>query len=383
MLTRILVVVLMVAGLLLTMSSLRLHRETIERFEVETPAPAGPEDPAPVRQMVIPEGSTPEELTMGAKIIDTYSKVLQRMPSSVEYRTAMLNVGEDLEQKLYNSAEFTRLTKTQTNTTFPELTKIIYDLRLIRKVIEIYKKQLGKEPYPSLRLPLKDAFVYLNHSEAAFTQMLRSPSYPKWEGEMIQNPLVGRIDVEASIEENFRRDTLMRLAAQASTSTATKKKAAAAAAAADEGEVKKVSGEQLVLQKPNVYIITTGGASVSNIKDLDKLVAASASSAGGERAVGEKDTDMQCMLDSIQKQDFRKRLYFDKNDLVLRPEFSWKMPERAPPVCTNPPGSKPVQVAPVLEGSKLLLGTPLEEAVTETGVGSIMPKFEFKEYITI
>ena len=37
---------------------------------------------------------------------------------------------------------------------------------------------------------------------------------------------------------------------------------------------------------------------------------------------------------------------------------------------------------PLLASSKLLLGTPLDDAA-DTQVGSIMPKFEYKEYVEL
>ena len=54
-------------------------------------------------------------------------------------------------------------------------------------------------------------------------------------------------------------------------------------------------------------------------------------------------------------------------------------PPYKPPICTSL-GQKQLEM-PVFTESKLLFqGTELERAFTDTQVGSIMPKFEYKEY---
>ena len=67
-------------------------------------------------------------------------------------------------------------------------------------------------------------------------------------------------------------------------------------------------------------------------------------------------------------------------DMVLRPEFAWAIPQPQPPVCYSL-GQKPI-VQPLMNSSRLLLGTPLDDA-NDTQVGSILPKFEFKPYIDL
>ena len=67
-----------------------------------------------------------------------------------------------------------------------------------------------------------------------------------------------------------------------------------------------------------------------------------------------------------------------RGEMVLIPELAWSVPMKQPPVCTSL-GQKPM-IQPLYENSSLLLGTPIDE---DTSVGTIMPKFEYKEYINI
>ena len=68
---------------------------------------------------------------------------------------------------------------------------------------------------------------------------------------------------------------------------------------------------------------------------------------------------------------------------IILPEMAWAVPQPRAPVCTSL-GQAPL-IQPVMTESKLLLqGLPVNEAATQTGVGSIMPKFKpMQQYVTV
>jgi len=70
-----------------------------------------------------------------------------------------------------------------------------------------------------------------------------------------------------------------------------------------------------------------------------------------------------------------------QGDMVLRPEYSWSVPTQRTPVCTTL-GLKQ-HIEPVVLNSTLMNGTNLEEAATGTSVGSIMPKFDYRNYVEL
>lgn len=70
------------------------------------------------------------------------------------------------------------------------------------------------------------------------------------------------------------------------------------------------------------------------------------------------------------------KMAHDYDDMVLRHDQLWKMPERRPPVCKMD-SKKKCSVNPV-EVQSALIGTLLNDA-SDTSVGSILPKFHFKE----
>ena len=357
--------------------------------------------------MEIPEGNTDEENELATQIITIYQQVLNRSPSSREFQDKFdaINTGslsiEGLQMQLFSSPEYSRMIKVQMNSTAPELLKITNDLVVIRKVISLYNSVFGKEPYPTLRLPLKDAYVYLNFKDEAFLEMLHAPLYKKWESFVLQTPNMGRVDVEASIETYFIRDTLLRKAGQlpdqqSATRTGTVVKKPTTGSGSATGANVNVNGDglvtedgKIVLERPNIFIIQGGDAQTITRaiqgQSIDNLGATSGA------PVTHSDGSIDPMIQSIQSKAFNRdipatavsyeqegRVYYPESKLVLRPEFAWAGPLRTPPVCTTLK-SEPVTVGPMLESSKLLLGTPLNEAIN-TEVGTIMPKFEYMPY---
>ena len=72
----------------------------------------------------------------------------------------------------------------------------------------------------------------------------------------------------------------------------------------------------------------------------------------------------------------KERLAHEYDDMVLRHDQLWKMPERRPPVCKMN-SKKKCSVNPI-EVQSSLLGTLLDDS-KDTKVGSILPKFTYKE----
>jgi hypothetical protein len=70
------------------------------------------------------------------------------------------------------------------------------------------------------------------------------------------------------------------------------------------------------------------------------------------------------------------KLAHEYDDMVLRHDQLWRMPERYPPVCKMN-SKKKCPINPV-EVQSALLGTLLDDA-TNTKIGSIMPPFKYKE----
>lgn len=298
------------------------------------------------------------------KILKVFKEILYRQPSGEElinYKRQISN-GEmtllGLRQKLLDSEEYERLIKTQTNVLAPELNKMLSDKLLIEKIAKIYKEEKKKQLPEGLIYPYKDVYVYLEYNEYAFRAFLRSKKYKEFEEDVLRLPKPTKEQVLQLFDEKF--------------------------------EKKEIIARGVELKKKDD--IKYGNAKEEGCERIE----GASPSRKIQRTVYDKDSESESMLKSMEcsskevfdKDLIAKNLECDnhirinlthKGDMVLRPEYEWSVPQQRAPVCTTL-GQKPL-VQPVFVNSSLLLGTNLEDA-EDTQIGSIMPKFQFQEYVT-
>lgn len=317
------------------------------------------------------------DFTLEEQIIRVYQEVLQRMPTSSELVEHTRSITDNtltiqgLEQKLIDSDEYQRVIKMQTNELAPELRKMISDRALMDMVSTIYQQERKSKIPENMVLPLKDIYVYLDYNEYALRAMLRTQTYPRFQEDVLATQDLDKTKLMEIFNRYYKKEKLMDEG----------KKIAEAMLAAQSGTGKKnLSG--------------TGAGSGNAPKPTP-----SSASLQTSCSVSDKDSNMDPMLQNILKcaanvfdKDQAARILNDQSnmvkfpvrthfgEMVLRPEQAWTVPNKQVPVCTTL-GARPM-VQPVMTNSKLLLGTSLEDS-KDTQVGSIMPKFEYNEYVNI
>jgi hypothetical protein len=321
------------------------------------------------------------QMGLEEEIMSLYSEILQRSPSSVELISASRDISsgklttDGLRQRLMDSDEYARIIKLQSNSLTPELPKIIADKELLHKIIAIYREE-KKLPVPNEAiLPLKDVYIWLNYNEYAFRAFLQDTAYPNFESDVLRNDTLDAVILKEMVEKTFEKKDLEE-AGVAIAETIAKQKAALTASNLDGSGIATSAG-------------TVGDGGVSGVSSQDSTM----------RTVVDQDSDMTPMVNGImtnadrifnkdqygrlldlQIEEGRIPVQLHYGQMALRPDMSWSVPQRPAPVCTTL-GQKPL-VQPVMTNSPLLLGTSLDDA-EDTEVGSIMPKFEFKEYVPI
>ena len=281
-------------------------------------------------------------------VLEIYTKVLRRQPTAEELvaGTEAINTGVDLEMKLKGSEEYARLIKLQSNELTPELDKMLSDQAILAKITKNYRIERGGKAIPQhLVLAYRDLYIYMDYNDFTFRAFLRHRKYPDFEDLLMRtNPLNREIALKL-FKEWFNLD-----------------------------ELKKEG--QAILAREGLP-----GAG-------DKAVA---------RTLSDQDSDHAKLLEGIQKRAddiFNRheaalaglavdsgalRVHDDPNDLVLRPDMAWSVPQPRTPVCTTL--GQPALPAPVqLPSKEAMWGTPLP-AAADTGVGTIMPRFKMTEYI--
>lgn len=289
-------------------------------------------------------------------ITKIYQDILDRYPSDTEmneHRRAILRgkrTFDDVRQRLIDSVEFKKKMKMQSNTLVPELPKMISDSKILRRLAQIYLEERKKTIPGKMVLPIKDIFTRLDYNEKALRYMLRSEKWSDFEDDIM-------------LADNFSEAALDDLIAK-------------------------------YFGSPEKIIEDAEKAEPDSSDPNEKV----------DRMIADEDSDMSGLLDDLNENAYK---IFDKDkaalctcganagtgdcvvhkevaikphygDMVLRPEFAWSVPQQRPPVCTTL--GKPALVQPIyLDSSLSMNGTLLGEA-QDTGVGSIMPKFRYKEY---
>jgi hypothetical protein len=313
-------------------------------------------------------------------VIQLYFELLHRQPTSSELINATNQIEkgtitlEGLRRKIIDTDEYLRNTKLQSNELNPELTKVISDNELINYIANIYNQETGKLIPTAMQLPLRDIYIYIDYNDFAFRAMLRDQKY-------------GTFEQDVMTTENVNKPQLIEIFLKYFTVT----------------ELVNTGIEIFGANPSDKIPYSINSADSNNGMNLqsmnsskatglfDKDAAAKALGNKGGAMLGDHSQysmtqtsvkDYEYEKDEITKlPDGKIRVPVHKHDMVLIPEFAWSIPQERPQVCTTL-GQKQL-VQPVFTNSSLLLGTPIGEAAEETQVGSIMPKFDFKEYITV
>ena len=302
---------------------------------------------------------TPENINNEYAIINIYKTLLDRQPDNNEinkylylYSTNELN-DDTLKLQILNSPEYTRLIKMQSNEVEPGLISAIAKEDLLSKLSKLYYNEKKIVAPKSMLLPLRDCYIHLQYNDFLFRSMLVHNNYNKFEKEVLDTPLLSKENLLKIFNKYFLLIDLKYIA-----NDIRKKELL---------DMKNSSG---VIPKP---ITNNVGNNIDN-KDtnienqLNKIVDQS-------NSIFNKDDVAKLLKKNNYKSDLYVRVY---EPIKYQQDYKGD-PLFRPPICTTL-GQKQL-IQPVFENSKTLFqGTDLKESIENTQVGSIMPKFEYKEY---
>jgi hypothetical protein len=323
-----------------------------------------------VKQNKKVEGFDSTSFSLNESVINLFEDVLKRNPTPAELSDYVnqiikgtINI-DGLRRKLIDSDEYQRFTKLQSNDLHPELTKMISDRELINYIAKIYNEEAGKTIPTTLELQLRDIYIYLEYNDFALRAMIRDAKYDTFEKDIMTTQNINKSVLLDIFNKYFDITELIN------------------------------KGVEIFGANPSDKIPYSINNKDSNIGNTIQNIQQNANKIFDKDAAAaellKKDHSMYSMSQTTvslsdtlmpQSNGPSNRIQTHKGDMVLIPEFAWSVPQQHQPVCTSLGQAQLVQ--PLMGNSKLLLGTPLGDAVSETQVGSIMPKFEYKEYITI
>ena len=331
-------------------------------------------------------------------IIDVYKNILDRHPKPKELIVNLQdfyekNSNEDkLKLKLYNSTEYKMIVKMQSNNTDPMLISNISEQNIIENLVNIYKDFFNKYPHDKMRVPLKQCYIHLQFNDYLFKAMLMHDNFLNFERAVLREYIISDDKLLEIFDNNFvlyeirlianelkRRDLIKRRALTTPIALATD---------ASKNNAESSNGDDTNLNsQKHIDDIMKNSEPVFNINIImqDKNTSMpykSYSDSDNSDTSGNDSNDSNDSNDTaniiynpsdiknpIIKGD-SKRIY---DPITYKQQYRGPM-EYRPNVCSY--GTKQI-THPLYLNSP---GTDLKEAIENTQVGSIMPKFIYREY---
>ena len=363
------------------------------------------------------------------EIIDLFKNILERPPTIQEMKKFAYFTLNDLKEYLYNSPEYDKLIKTQDNHVNNGIEGAIAKRNLINRIMLMYSNIKTSELPTKMMMPLRDCFIHLQLNEYLFTAMLESLNYMKFQVDVLSTYVLTKKVLLELFNKHYNVLEL-KLIAQDKINRINDK---LLDFSNDVENIKKVLvniTDTTVIDKlkssfPNAFneIIkstistdTTNVSTATNKTDIDQIneylkkniERFNGTGSGNEnennnindkinkflrenndineyvnidkKKIAEKLTLEKKTTNNIDKLPDNTELYVRIYNPMERNNSYANIPDGyKPPVCTSLGQESLTQ--PVFTQSKLLFqGTDLNTAFIDSQVGSIMPKFIYKEY---
>ena len=303
------------------------------------------------------------------QVIALYNEVYSRQPNSSELKkdTRSLNDGsttlKGMRQRMIDSPEYGNVIKLQSNSLTPELTQMLSDRDMLNLIGNIYSQECANSIPAAMVLPLRDVYIYLDYNQYTLRALFRDINYNRFEHDVMNTPDMDNSQLMDAFNASFSKSGLVNVGTKIA-------RAEADNASAPEGVSPSCKCDRGVNDADTDSCLSLKQA-LDNAQDtFDKNAAARALNYGEN--IPDFNTD-------AARGDIRIPTH--KGDMVLIPELAWSVPQYRAPVCTTL--GQPLLTQPVSEEKNILHGTPLKVASNNTRVGSIMPSFQHREFVTV
>lgn len=321
-------------------------------------------------------------------IIDVYKNILDRHPKPKELIVNLQdfyekNSNEDiLKLKLYNSTEYKMIVKMQSNNTDPMLISNISEQNIIDKLVNIYADFFNKLPHDKMRIPLKQCYIHLQFNDYLFKAMLMHDNYFNFERNILREYIIDDEKLLEIFENNFVLYELRLIANELKRRDIIKRKALETPIAlitdASKNSAESSNGEDTNLNSDkHIADIMKNSEPVFNINitmqgnDTSMPYKVEEGMNGNGNGNGNNNNSSDIFNPSDLSKHSASNLIYDP--ITYKQQYRGRM-EYRPNVCSY--GTKQITNPLYLDSP----GTDLKEAMENTQVGSIMPKFIYREY---
>ena len=328
-------------------------------------------------------------------VIELFKSIMQRPPTISEMKKYVYLKSNELKELLYNSAEYDKLIKTQDNNVNNGIEGAIARKNIINRIMKIYSNVYKNELPIKMMLPLRDCFIYLQINEYLFIAMLESYNYKKFEADVLSTYVLTKKILLELFNKHFNALELKIIAQE----KINKSNNIITSIASDINDIKSellnitsISGNDNITDYikntfPNVFnnlvsnTTTTEKYENKDINENNKLISNATTTEKYEN--NDIKEHLEINEDKIKKKvkslPDDSEIYVRVYDPVTHNRSYLNDYKYKAPVCTSL-GQKQL-TQPIFTESKLLFqGMDLDKAFEDTQVGSIMPKFVYREY---
>ena len=323
-------------------------------------------------------------------VIDLFKSILQRPPTISEMKKYVYLNSNDLKELLYNSPEYDKLIKTQDNNVNNGIEGAIARKNIINRIMKIYSDVYKNELPIKMMLPLRDCFIYLQINEFLFIAMLESYNYKKFEADVLSTYVLTKKILLELFNKHFNALELKIIAQE----KINKSNNIITNIASDINDIKSdllnitsIAGNDNITDYikntfPNVFNKLVLDATTEKYENKDnnedkKLIS--------NTTINNNDIKehLEINEDKIEKKvkslPDDSEIYVRVYDPITHNRSYLNDYKYKSPVCTSL-GQKQL-TQPIFTESKLLFqGVDLDKAFEDTQIGSIMPKFVYREY---
>jgi hypothetical protein len=139
----------------------------------------------PISDSLIPYNPKTKVELSEYEVIELTKTILERPPSIQEMKRFAYYTANDLKEYLYNTPEYDKLIKTQDNHVNNGIEGAVAKKNLINRIMIMYSTITKKELPIKMMTPLRDCFIHLQLNEFLFSAMLESYNYAKFEVDVL------------------------------------------------------------------------------------------------------------------------------------------------------------------------------------------------------
>jgi hypothetical protein len=303
-------------------------------------------------------------------IINTYKNLLDRQPKAEELSKLLIEfyngeLNEDLlKTRIYNSTEYRMVAKMQSNDIDAGLISQVSAMNMIDRLREMYKIELIKDPVKEMLLPLKDCYIHLQYNDYLFRAMLIHAHFLLFEKEVLETLMLSREKLLDIFNKHFIMSELRLSANEIKRKELLNRQSSSVPEPDDKKKGADLNTSNLLGAGDQISKIVKDGNNVFNINIVldESMMRGIARPYSNDIKPISNSSEKTCKIyDPIKYQQHYR------GDMRYRPN-----------VCSY--GTQQVVQPIFLDSKTLFQGTDLKEAAENTSVGSIMPKFEYREY---